>query len=174
MTLAPGTRSAPTKSSPRSAPAAWARSTAPATRASAATSRSRCCRSTFAPIPRLRARFEREARPSRRLNHPHICTLHDVGREGDTDYLVMELVEGETLAPRLARGPLPVADVLRLGVQIADALDRAHRAGIVHRDLKPGNIMLTKAGAKLLDFGLARAAAPAAAARGDATIARPR
>ena len=106
--------------------------------------------------PEVRARFEREARTISGLNHPHICTLHDVGREGDTDYLVMELVEGETLAQRLARGALPAADVLRLGAQIADALDRAHRAGVIHRDLKPGNVMLTKSGAKLMDFGLAR------------------
>ncbi|MFN0149379.1 MAG: protein kinase domain-containing protein, partial [bacterium] len=101
--------------------------------------------------------FEREARAVSSLNHPHICTLHDVGREGETDYLVMELVEGETLAARLERGALPTSEVLRLGAQIADALDRAHRAGIVHRDLKPANVMLTKSGAKLMDFGLARA-----------------
>lgn len=105
----------------------------------------------------VRARFEREAKTVSSLNHPHICTLFDVGREGDTDYLVMELIEGETLAARLAKGPLPVADTLRIGSQIADALDRAHRAGVVHRDLKPGNIMLTRGGAKLMDFGLARA-----------------
>jgi Tol biopolymer transport system component len=108
--------------------------------------------------PEARARFEREARSISQLNHPHICTLHDVGREGDTDYLVMELVTGETLANRLQRGRMPTPDVLRLGAQIADALDRAHRAGIVHRDLKPGNVMLSKNGVKLLDFGLARAA----------------
>ena len=105
----------------------------------------------------VRARFEREAKTVSSLNHPHICTLHDVGREGDTDYLVMELIEGETLATRIARGALPANDVLRIGAQIADALDRAHRAGVVHRDLKPGNIMLTRSGAKLMDFGLARA-----------------
>jgi eukaryotic-like serine/threonine-protein kinase len=105
----------------------------------------------------LRARFEREARAVSSLNHPHICTLHDVGREGDMDFLVMELVEGQTLAERLATGPLPPDEVLRYGLEIVDALDRAHRAGIVHRDLKPGNVMLTKSGAKLMDFGLARA-----------------
>jgi Tol biopolymer transport system component len=105
----------------------------------------------------VRARFEREAKTVSSLNHPYICTLFDIGREGDTDYLVMELVEGETLAARLTKGPLPAADVLKLGAQVADALDRAHRAGVVHRDLKPGNIMLTKSGAKLMDFGLARA-----------------
>src|SRR5262245_23847527 len=108
--------------------------------------------------PGVRARFEREAKTVSSLNHPHICTLHDVGREGDTDYLVMELVEGETLAQRIAKGAMSTAEVLRLGGQIADALDRAHRAGVVHRDLKPGNVMLTKSGAKLMDFGLARTA----------------
>jgi serine/threonine protein kinase len=107
--------------------------------------------------PEVRARFEREAKTVSGLNHPYICVLHDVGREGDTDYLVMELIEGETLATRLTKGSLPVPEALRIGVQIADALDRAHRAGVVHRDLKPGNIMLTKSGAKLMDFGLARA-----------------
>jgi serine/threonine protein kinase len=107
--------------------------------------------------PEIRARFEREARTVSLLNHPHICVLHDVGREGDIDYLVMELVEGETLASRLSRGPLPSAEVLRLGAQIADALDRAHRAGVIHRDLKPGNVMLTPQGqVKLMDFGLAK------------------
>jgi pimeloyl-ACP methyl ester carboxylesterase len=103
-----------------------------------------------------RARFEREARVVSTLNHPHICVLHDLGREGGVDYLVMELVEGESLAQRIARGPLPIAEVLRLGAEIADALDRAHRAGVVHRDLKPGNVMLSRSGAKLMDFGLAR------------------
>ncbi len=105
----------------------------------------------------VRARFEREAKTVSSLNHPHICTLFDVGRQVDTDYLVMELVEGETLAARLTKGVLPTNDVLRIGSEIADALDRAHRAGVVHRDLKPGNVMLTKSGAKLMDFGLARA-----------------
>ena len=112
--------------------------------------------------PDVRARFEREARTISSLNHPHICTLHDVGREGDVDYLVMELVEGETLAARIARGPLPNQDILKFATQIADALDRAHRAGIVHRDFKPGNVMVTKNGAKLMDFGLARAVVHAA------------
>ncbi len=106
--------------------------------------------------PEVRARFEREARAISQLNHPHICSLHDIGRQDDIDYLVMEYLEGETLAARLTRGPLPVAEVLRHGIEIANALDCAHRAGIVHRDLKPGNIMLTKGGAKLMDFGLAR------------------
>jgi Tol biopolymer transport system component len=107
--------------------------------------------------PEVRARFEREAKTVSSLNHPNICTLFDVGREGETDFLVMELIEGETLAQRIERGALPTADVIRIGTQVADALDRAHRAGVVHRDLKPGNIMLTKSGAKLMDFGLARA-----------------
>ena len=110
----------------------------------------------LAVTPEARARFEREARTISQLNHPHICTLHDVGQQDDTDYLVMELLEGETLAHRLEKGPLPVSEVLSFGSQIADALDRAHRAGVVHRDLKPGNVMLTKSGAKLMDFGLAR------------------
>jgi len=116
--------------------------------------------------PEVRARFEREARTVSSLNHPHICTLHDVGQEGTTDYLVMELVEGETLAARLERSALAMPEVLRLGIQIADALDRAHRAGVVHRDLKPGNVMLTRLGAKLMDFGLARATGMAGPADG--------
>ncbi|HVP38098.1 MAG TPA: protein kinase [Candidatus Saccharimonadales bacterium] len=130
----------------------------------------------LAATPETRARFEREARTISQLSHPHICTLFDVGREGDTDYLVMELLEGETLAHRLERGPLPVAEVLRLGGQVAEALDQAHRAGVVHRDLKPGNVMLTKSGAKLMDFGLARAAGLAPVAGGlteSPTVSRP-
>ncbi len=116
--------------------------------------------------PEIRSRFEREARAVSSLNHPHICTLFDVGREGNTDYLVMELIEGETLADRLVKGPLPLADVLALGSQICSALTRAHRAGIIHRDLKPGNVMLSAGGAKLMDFGLARAVGPAEAGEG--------
>jgi Tol biopolymer transport system component len=104
----------------------------------------------------LKARFEREARTISSLNHPHICTLHDIGRDGDTDFLVMEYLEGETLADKINRGPLPVRDALHIGGEIADALDKAHRQGVVHRDLKPGNVMLTKVGSKLLDFGLAK------------------
>ena len=107
--------------------------------------------------PELRLRFEREARAISSLQHPNICTLHDVGREGDTDFLVMEFLEGETLAHRLEKGPLPPEQTLRFGIQIAEALDKAHRQGIVHRDLKPGNVMLTRTGVKLLDFGLAKA-----------------
>jgi eukaryotic-like serine/threonine-protein kinase len=103
-----------------------------------------------------RDRFEREARMIASLNHPHICTLHDVGHHGDMDYLVMEFLEGETLASRLSKGPLPLEQTLQYAIQIADALDKAHRKGMTHRDLKPGNIMITKSGAKLLDFGLAK------------------
>jgi serine/threonine protein kinase len=104
----------------------------------------------------LRERFEREARTIASLNHPHICTLYDVGHQDGTDYLVMEYLEGETLAQRLVKGPLPLDQVLQYAIEIADALDKAHRKGITHRDLKPGNIMLTKSGTKLLDFGLAK------------------
>ncbi|HZI65599.1 MAG TPA: protein kinase, partial [Thermoanaerobaculia bacterium] len=103
-----------------------------------------------------RRRFEREAKMISALSHPHICALHDVGHQDGTDYLVMEYVEGETLSDRLVKGPLPNEQVLRFGIEIADALDRAHRQGIVHRDLKPGNVMLTRSGVKLLDFGLAK------------------
>jgi eukaryotic-like serine/threonine-protein kinase len=118
----------------------------------------------------VRQRFEREARAISRLSHPHICVLYDIGREVPStsgtsiapaiDFLVMELIEGDTLAGRLARGPLPVGEALQMAVQIADALAAAHKRGIVHRDLKPGNVMLTKSGAKLLDFGLAKTVAP--------------
>ena len=104
----------------------------------------------------LRERLEREARAVSSLNHPHICTLHDVGREDGIDFLVMEHIEGETLAARLERGARPLSEALTLGFEIAGALGRAHRVGIVHRDLKPGNVMLTKSGPKLLDFGLAK------------------
>jgi len=107
-------------------------------------------------------RFEREAKTISSLNHPHICVLYDVGHQDGIDYLVMECVEGETLAKRLEKGALPLEQVLKIGAQIADALDKAHRSGVVHRDLKPGNIMLTPTGAKLLDFGLAKPAAPLA------------
>jgi len=102
------------------------------------------------------ARFEREAKLLASLNHPHICTLHDVGRESGTDYIVMEYVVGELLSDRVRKGPLPVDKALAYAIEIADALDKAHALGIVHRDLKPGNVMLTKSGTKLLDFGLAR------------------
>jgi Tol biopolymer transport system component len=110
----------------------------------------------FAADAGLRQRFDREARTVAALNHPNICVLHDIGEQGDLAYLVMEYLEGETLAARLTRGPLPADEVVRYGAEIADALDRAHRQGVVHRDLKPANVMLTRTGAKLLDFGLAR------------------
>ena len=114
----------------------------------------------FSSDPVHKQRFEREAKAVSSLNHPHICVLHDIGHQDGIDYLVMECVEGETLAKRLEKGPLPLEQVLKLGAEIADALDKAHRSGVVHRDLKPANIMLTKSGAKLLDFGLAKAAVP--------------
>ena len=104
----------------------------------------------------LRARIDREAKIISQLQHPHICVLYDVGNEGPIDYLVMEFLQGESLAERLRKGPLPPEQVLIIGIEIADALEKAHRAGVVHRDLKPGNVMLTKSGAKLLDFGLAK------------------
>ena len=103
-----------------------------------------------------RQRFEREAKTISQLSHPHICALYDVGTDGETEYLVMEFLEGETLQARLAGGALPLEQTLRYGIQIADALDKAHRQGIVHRDLKPANVMVTKTGVKLLDFGLAK------------------
>ena len=110
----------------------------------------------------LRQRFEHEAKAISSLNHPHICALYDVGHQDGTHFLVMEYLEGETLAKLLEKGQLPLAQVLKYGVEIADALDKAHHSGIVHRDLKPGNIMITKSGAKLLDFGLAKAVVPLA------------
>ncbi len=116
--------------------------------------------------PAVRQRFEREAKMISQLSHPHICAIYDVGREGEIEYLVMEYIEGQTLADRLGGGPLPLEETLRCGVEIADALDRAHRQGIVHRDLKPGNVMLTSSGVKLLDFGLAKVFSPAAAEGG--------
>jgi serine/threonine protein kinase len=141
----------------------------------------------LADDPQFRERFDREARAIAQLTHPHICTLYDVGRsearspEGlrhvatdvargfspaEVDFLVMELLDGETLADRLTKGALPLGEGLKIAMQIADALNAAHRHGIVHRDLKPGNVMLTKAGAKLLDFGLAKTSRPAIAGAG--------
>src|SRR5215203_2279288 len=108
-----------------------------------------------------RDRFEREARAISRLSHPHVCALFDVGREGDTLFLVMELLDGETLKSLIGKGPLQISDLLRIGSEIAEALAAAAREGIAHRDLKPGNVMLTRAGVKLLDFGLAKTLTPA-------------
>ena len=126
----------------------------------------------FASNAELKIRFEREAKAISQISHPNICALYDVGNAGGVEYLVLEFLEGETLADRIERGPLPIADVLRIGSQIASALACAHRAGIVHRDLKPGNVMITRSGAKLLDFGLARSAT-ALAAPTDATQHKP-
>jgi eukaryotic-like serine/threonine-protein kinase len=134
----------------------------------------------LATDPAFRERFEREARSISALNHPNICTLHDVGTSGGVEYLVMEYLEGQTLADRLAAGPMKIDEALRLAIQIADALDRAHRHGIVHRDLKPANVMLVRGGsgtvaAKLLDFGIAKQAASVVASSGvtDATRTAP-
>jgi len=104
----------------------------------------------------MRQRFEREAQTLAALSHPHICMLYDVGQQDSIDFLVMEYLEGETLAARLERGPIPLDEALKLALEIADALDKAHRRGVVHRDLKPANVMLTESGTKLLDFGLAK------------------
>src|SRR6267143_4018168 len=118
----------------------------------------------FSADPVRKQRFEREAKTISSLNHPHICVLHDVGSQDGIDYLVMECVEGETLSKRLEEGSLPLDQVLKVGREISDALDKAHRSGVIHRDLKPGNIMLTPTGAKLLDFGLAKPAVALASA----------
>jgi serine/threonine protein kinase len=107
--------------------------------------------------PEAKQRFDREARAISSLNHPNICTLYDVGHQDGTDYLVMEFLEGETLADRLKKGPLTRAQALDCAIDICEGLEKAHRGGVVHRDLKPGNIMLTKTGATLMDFGLAKA-----------------
>src|SRR5262249_11358736 len=123
--------------------------------------------------PVRKQRFDREAKTISSLNHPHICVLHDVGHHDGIDYLVMECVEGDTLAKRLEKGALPLEQAVKYGAQIADALDRAHRSGVVHRDLKPGNIMLAATGAKLLDFGLAKPVSPLATAA-TLTAATPR
>jgi hypothetical protein len=120
--------------------------------------------------PKFRQRFEREARVISSLNHPHVCTLHDIGHDQGMDYLVMEFLEGETLADRIGKGALPLNQLLKTAMEVGDALDKAHRHGIVHRDLKPGNVMLTEAGAKLMDFGLAKPAAPAVAAAGTGAV----
>jgi eukaryotic-like serine/threonine-protein kinase len=120
--------------------------------------------------PEFKQRFEREARTVSALNHPHICHLYDVGSQDGTDFLVMEFLDGETLADRLRRGALPLSELVKIGMEVAEALEIAHRAGIVHRDLKPGNIMLTKSGTKLMDFGLAKPASLGAAGSGSAPL----
>jgi eukaryotic-like serine/threonine-protein kinase len=112
--------------------------------------------SSIACDPVAKQRLEREARAVSKISHPHICTLHDIGHQDGVDFLVMELVEGETLEQRLAKGPLRPEQVIQYGAEIADALSKAHKQGFIHRDLKPSNIMLTKSGAKLMDFGLAK------------------
>ncbi|MGC1437231.1 MAG: serine/threonine-protein kinase, partial [Terriglobales bacterium] len=119
--------------------------------------------------PELKQRMEREARAISSLNHPHICQLYDIGSHDGTDFLVMEFLEGETLAERLRNSGLPLTEVFRIGIDVAEALSVAHRSGIVHRDLKPGNIMLTAGGAKLMDFGLAKPLGMQQAAPGSGT-----
>ena len=114
--------------------------------------------------PDFKQRFEREAKTISSLNHPHICTLHDIGSQDGIDFLVMEYLDGETLAQRLAKGALPLDQALKIAIEIGSGLDAAHRHGVVHRDFKPTNIMLTRSGAKLLDFGLATLRSPGAQA----------
>jgi Tol biopolymer transport system component len=120
--------------------------------------------------PEAKQRFDREARAISSLNHPNICTMHDVGHQDGIDFLVMEFLEGETLADRLAKGPLATEQVLKYGIEICEGLERAHKSGVVHRDLKPGNVMLTKTGAKLMDFGLAKATPSGAAPASSLTM----
>jgi eukaryotic-like serine/threonine-protein kinase len=123
--------------------------------------------------PEAKQRFDREARAISSLNHPNICTLHDVGHQDGIDFLVMEFLEGETLADRLRKGPLPTEQVLKIGIEICEGLERAHKSGVVHRDLKPGNVMLTKTGAKLMDFGLAKATLTGASLASSLTMTVP-
>jgi serine/threonine protein kinase len=152
------------KSSRHSARAAWARCISRATRGWSALVAVKVLNAALVATPEAKTRFEREAKTISQLNHPNICTLYDVGHQDGIDYLVMEFLEGETLSDRLKnRGALPLHEFTKIGSEIAEALDKAHRAGIVHRDLKPGNVMLTKSGAKLLDFGLAKPAVMGAA-----------
>jgi Tol biopolymer transport system component len=135
--------------------------------------------SHFSYDPEMKQRFDREARTVAGLNHPHICTLHDIGRERPSpdadpvDFIVMEYLDGETLALRLSRGALPLAEALKVGIQIADALEKAHAQGVTHRDLKPGNVMLTEGGAKLLDFGLAKLRQPTTASSPSSSVTSP-
>jgi Tol biopolymer transport system component len=126
----------------------------------------------WADNPEMKLRFEREAQAVASLNHPNICVLYDIGTQDRTDFLVMEYLEGETLAARIERGPLDIDEALKVGIAIADALDKAHRRGVVHRDLKPSNVMLTATGPKLLDFGLAKYTAPGAAPSPKSTSGR--
>src|SRR5262249_32187764 len=121
---------------------------------------------SLAADPLFKERFDREARAISLLEHPHICPLYDVGEQDGVAFLVMQYLDGETLAQRLERGAVPLDEALKIAIEIADALDKAHRAGIVHRDLKPGNVMLTKTGSRLLDFGLAKTNAASTAAGG--------
>jgi Tol biopolymer transport system component len=123
--------------------------------------------------PEAKQRFEREARAISSLNHPNICTLYDVGHQDGIDYLVMEYLEGETLADRLVKGPLPPEQVVKCGIEICEGLEKAHRGGMTHRDLKPGNVMLTKAGAKLMDFGLAKPSSQSGAHASGLTLTSP-
>ena len=120
--------------------------------------------------PEAKQRFDREARAISSLNHPNICTLYDVGHQEGVDYLVMEFLEGETLADRLVRGPLLPDQVLKYGIEICEGLEKAHKTGVVHRDLKPGNVMLTKTGAKLMDFGLAKTTTASASPASSLTL----
>ena len=144
------------KSWARWGPAAWARSTRPRDVRLNRLVAIKVLPAALAADADLRQRLEREARAVAALQHPHICTLHDIGHQNGIDFLVMEYLEGQTLAEHLRKGAFPVDRTIQYALQIADALDQAHRAGIVHRDLKPGNIMLTPSGIKLLDFGLAK------------------
>jgi len=124
--------------------------------------------------PEAKERFEREARAISSLSHPNICHLYDIGQQDGASYLVMEYLEGETLADRLRKVPLPLEQVLKVGAEICEGLEKAHRSGVVHRDLKPSNIMLTKTGAKLMDFGLAKTMVPIGESSASlATMSRP-
>jgi eukaryotic-like serine/threonine-protein kinase len=145
------------RSSLRWARVEWGKSIAREIRAWTAPLPSRFFLRIFADDATRRQRFEREAKVVSGLNHPNVCTLHDIGHQDGIDFIVMEFLEGESLAEPLEKGPLPAPQVMQYGTQLASALDKAHRNGVTHRDLKPGNIILTKSGAKLLDFGLAKA-----------------
>jgi serine/threonine protein kinase len=158
MALSPGARLGPYEVLAPLGAGGMGRSTGPKTPGSIGFVAVKILPPHAAADPEFKARFDREAKTISQLNHPNICVLYDVGESSGAAYLVMELLEGETLAARLQKGALPTEDVLRIAGEIADALDKAHRKGIVHRDLKPANVMLTPTGSKLLDFGLARPA----------------